>query len=109
MEESEAVAVTDAGDFAKETAAAEEAWGDGGDIGDTSDVVAVAVHDGEGAGGEDECGEEDVCFVGPEVGQALSLTGEEAVVIRGGGRWWWWWWWGGGPWKPSHGGEESAG
>lgn len=88
MEETEAVTVADAGDFAEETAATEEVWGDGSDVGDASDVVPVAVHDGESAGGEDERGEEDVCFVGPDADQALSLMCEETAVVRGGG-WWW--------------------
>lgn len=68
MEEAKAVAVAHARDFAEDAATAEEVWGDGGDVGDASDVVAVAVYEGEGARGEDERGEEDVGFGGPEVG-----------------------------------------
>lgn len=74
MEEAKAVAVAHARDFPKEAAATEEVWGDGGDVGDAADVVAVAVYEGEGARGEDERGEEDVGFVGPEVGQMLALA-----------------------------------
>lgn len=74
MEEAKAVAVAHARDFTKEAAATEEVWGDGGDVGDAADVVAVAVYEGEGARGEDEGGEEDVGFVGPEVGQMLALA-----------------------------------
>lgn len=49
MEQSEAVAVAHARDFAEDAAATEVVWGDGGDVGDAPDVVAVAVHEGEGA------------------------------------------------------------